>query len=207
MMARLIGIIGSTHGVRLSARPPRSTISRMASGPRPSNSPFSCTPFSALRMNCRKSAAAQVAARRAEDREVRRGVPRSPGLAPPARAGGGAAAASDAIDGAAGLGASPWPNAIAAEHVGVLRLHRRAGRHDAHRPAGLGRRAGCSTSSRRRPDSAAAPGRSIVARRACRRRASTRRRSANSRSKTLSGCSAPACLRSVGFGKDDLRRP
>ena len=41
MIARLIGIIGSTHGVRFSARPPRRTISRMASGPRPSKSPLS----------------------------------------------------------------------------------------------------------------------------------------------------------------------
>ena len=41
MIARLIGIIGSTHGVRLSARPPRNTISRIASGPRPSNRPRS----------------------------------------------------------------------------------------------------------------------------------------------------------------------
>ena len=41
MMARLIGIIGSTHGVRFSARPPRNTISRIASGPRPSNRPRS----------------------------------------------------------------------------------------------------------------------------------------------------------------------
>ena len=39
MIARLIGIIGSTHGVRFSARPPSSTISRIASGPRPSNMP------------------------------------------------------------------------------------------------------------------------------------------------------------------------
>ena len=55
MMARLIGIIGSTHGVRFSARPPTKTSSRIASGPRPSNRPFSRTPFSALWMNCRKS--------------------------------------------------------------------------------------------------------------------------------------------------------
>ena len=46
MIARLIGIIGSTHGVRFSARPPRNTISRIASGPRPSNSPF---PYAVLR--------------------------------------------------------------------------------------------------------------------------------------------------------------
>ena len=51
MMARLIGIIGSTHGVRFSARPPTSTSSRMASGPRPSKSPRSVTPASAFWMN------------------------------------------------------------------------------------------------------------------------------------------------------------
>ena len=55
MMARLIGIIGRTHGVRFSANPPRNTISRIASGPRPSKSPGSFTPSSALRMNFRKS--------------------------------------------------------------------------------------------------------------------------------------------------------
>jgi hypothetical protein len=53
--ARLIGIIGSTHGVRLSARPPTSTSSRMASGPRPSNIPRSFTPLSAFRMKARNS--------------------------------------------------------------------------------------------------------------------------------------------------------
>jgi hypothetical protein len=41
MIARLIGIIGRTHGVRLSASPPTSTSSRMAIGPRPSNRPRS----------------------------------------------------------------------------------------------------------------------------------------------------------------------
>ncbi len=41
MMARLIGIIGSTHGVRFSASPPTRTSSRIASGPRPSKSPRS----------------------------------------------------------------------------------------------------------------------------------------------------------------------
>jgi hypothetical protein len=55
MIARLIGIIGSTHGVRLRARPPTMTMNRMASGPRPSNQPFSTMPFSALWMNVRKS--------------------------------------------------------------------------------------------------------------------------------------------------------
>ena len=56
MIARLIGIIGSTHGVRFSARPPRKTIARMASGPRPSKSPAGLTPASALWMNVRNSA-------------------------------------------------------------------------------------------------------------------------------------------------------
>ena len=37
MIARLIGIIGKTQGVRFSAKPPISTSSRMAKGPRPSN--------------------------------------------------------------------------------------------------------------------------------------------------------------------------
>ena len=55
MIARLIGIIGSTHGVRLSARPPRNTSSRIASGPRPSNSPFSLMPLSAFLTNVRNS--------------------------------------------------------------------------------------------------------------------------------------------------------
>ena len=55
MIARLIGIIGRTHGVRFSARPPMRTSSRIASGPRPSNMPRSFTPVSALWMNVRKS--------------------------------------------------------------------------------------------------------------------------------------------------------
>jgi hypothetical protein len=59
MIARLIGIIGSTQGVRFSARPPISTIKRIANGPRPSNIPFSFTPASALRMNVRKSSDAR----------------------------------------------------------------------------------------------------------------------------------------------------
>ena len=59
MIARLIGIIGSTHGVRLSARPPISTSSRIISGPRPSNMPRGFTPFSALWMNATNSSAVQ----------------------------------------------------------------------------------------------------------------------------------------------------
>jgi hypothetical protein len=55
MIARLMGIIGSTQGVRLSAMPPISTSSRIASGPRPSNQPGSFTPCSAFRMNVRKA--------------------------------------------------------------------------------------------------------------------------------------------------------
>ena len=39
MIARLIGIIGSTHGVRFKRDAADSTISRIANGPRPSNIP------------------------------------------------------------------------------------------------------------------------------------------------------------------------
>jgi hypothetical protein len=56
MIARLIGIIGNTQGVRFRARPPRNTSTRMATGPRPSNGPRAFTPVSALWMNVRKSA-------------------------------------------------------------------------------------------------------------------------------------------------------
>ena len=55
MIARLIGIIGSTHGVRFKARPPMRTMSSMAATPRSSRSPRCCTPDSALRMKVRKS--------------------------------------------------------------------------------------------------------------------------------------------------------
>ena len=57
MMARLMGIIGSTHGVRFKASPPTSTSSRIISGPRPSNIPRSFTPFSALWTKRRNSSA------------------------------------------------------------------------------------------------------------------------------------------------------
>ena len=53
MIARLIGIIGSTHGVRFSASPPIRINARMASGPRPSNQPCSASPDSARWMNSR----------------------------------------------------------------------------------------------------------------------------------------------------------
>ena len=48
MIARLMGIIGSTQGVRVKASPPRKTSRRMARGPRPSNIPFWTEPDSAL---------------------------------------------------------------------------------------------------------------------------------------------------------------
>ena len=72
MMARLIGIIGSTHGVRFSASPPRRTSSRIASGPRPSKSPRCLDAvFRVADMNVRKSSRSQIAAevRPAEDVE------------------------------------------------------------------------------------------------------------------------------------------
>src|SRR5436309_1736063 len=62
MMAKLMGIIGSTHGVKLSARPPTSTMTKIAAAPRPSNQPLSVTPVSALRMNFRKSSVARYPA-------------------------------------------------------------------------------------------------------------------------------------------------
>ena len=39
MMARLIGIIGKTHGVRFNASADKQS-NRIASGPRPSNAPW-----------------------------------------------------------------------------------------------------------------------------------------------------------------------
>jgi hypothetical protein len=50
-MARLIGINGSTQGVRLSAKPPSKTRSRTATVPRPSNGLGAVTPFSAFFRN------------------------------------------------------------------------------------------------------------------------------------------------------------
>jgi len=55
MIARLMGIIGSTHGVRFRARPPISTRRTTASGPRPSNIPRGLIPASAFPMNCRNA--------------------------------------------------------------------------------------------------------------------------------------------------------
>jgi len=57
MIARLMGIIGSTHGVKFSARPPMNTMARTASGPRPSRRPLGLTPASEFLMNSTKSAA------------------------------------------------------------------------------------------------------------------------------------------------------
>ena len=71
MIARLIGIIGSTHGVRFSARPPRNTIARIASGPRPSKSPLRFVPDSASRMNCQEIRRVPVAAFGGEDLRTR----------------------------------------------------------------------------------------------------------------------------------------
>ena len=138
MIARLIGIIGSTHGVRFSARPPSSTISRIASGPRPSNSPCSLTPFSALWTKLQELVGVQVAAGRAEHGEaVERWRCRRRRTAAPAAA-LSAGAATPAPAGAAG--ASPLPNAIVAKHrIGCGRRAAAAG-DDVERPLAVGGR-------------------------------------------------------------------
>ena len=70
MIARLIGIIGSTHGVRLSASPPMKTIARIANGPRPSKMPLVWMPASASPMNSQELVRIEIAAGRSDDGEV-----------------------------------------------------------------------------------------------------------------------------------------
>ena len=154
MIARLIGIIGSTHGVRFSARPPRSTTRRIASGPRPSNRPRFVTPASASRTLLQEVGRVQISAERIAQlvEPVERGEAAARDAAAVA-----VAAAAPGSDVAGGL--VPWPNAIASKTLACWRRDggaRRRRRGDAIRwPPSRAR----NRVARRRPDSEGGPGR------------------------------------------------
>jgi hypothetical protein len=61
MIARLIGTIGSTHGVRFKASPPMNTSAMIASGPCPSNNPAGLIPASAFDTKVRNSSRSMYA--------------------------------------------------------------------------------------------------------------------------------------------------
>ena len=178
-----------------------STISRMASGPRPSNSPRSFTPFSALLNELQEVAGVLIAAGGAENGEfVERlaGSPPAPATVRPRPACTDPPSARRSTWPTGGL--VPLPNGIVAK-TRIDRSARRR-RRPARRAASIDdwRSTADSRGSRRTPGIAAAPGR--PGRPAGRRvRATAARRWRTSRSNTASGWSSPACLKSVAGGK------
>ena len=157
MIARLIGIIGSTHGVRFSARPPRNTISRIASGPRPSNMPRFLDAVLGVVDELQEVGAAQIAAGRAANGRTDPAAPRSADCA--------AAVARRQTPGRLTTPDAPgrrWRLAAAERdrrkrRVRLTRRSRRRCRHDVQRPLDARRSPARSRDSRRTPDSGGAP--------------------------------------------------
>ena len=201
MIARLIGIIGSTHGVRFSARPPSSTSTRIASGPRPSNIPRVGHPGFGAPDEFEELRGAQVAARSPRDRErveQRRVVT--------IRGGDGGRSGR--------RGSLVWRRRRFGRLLTLAELDAReraggprvVGRlrplgDDVHHPLD-GRGRGWIAQIRRTPGIAACRNREVAGRRLRQRQPD--RRSANTRSNTASGWSLPACCEVGRPGKHDL---